>query len=553
MVIRIEVTSCNGAPPPKPMVAEFDELGGSIGRAEESSLVLPDPERFISRTHASVEYRHGKYILVDKGKALPAVVNAHPLGNGQESPIGDGDEIVIGGYRMRVAVVERSVMAATPLEPFGEPVAGPAKDDPLALFGATPSSSPPLQNQVVRAESAARPAKPSLMDDPFAMPDRGAGGRQGIEDPLFGASSADSRGQARLPDDVDFGLGLPSTNRSVDEFFGLSSGGTVDPFPPGSPLAGASGQGVGSQSVDPLVALGGALPVKADVPQRNDTPELQASFKLPKARLDPALAQHEVLPEAGQEASNKPTPPVHIVGGAPKASSVDPLALFGGGGSSVDPLGVQAPSRPASSAPQLALLDAFLQGAGVPELRLPGELTPETMNMLGQLLREATQGTLDLLLARATIKREVRADMTMIVGRENNPLKFSPDVETALTHLLVPQTRGFLSPTEAMKDAYDDLRSHQFGFMAGMRAALAAVLQRFDPATLERRLTQKSVMDSVLPMNRRAKLWDLFETLYRDISKEAEDDFHTLFGREFVRAYQAQVDRLNQADENGDR
>ena len=193
-----------------------------------------------------------------------------------------------------------------------------------------------------------------------------------------------------------------------------------------------------------------------------------------------------------------------------------------------------------------ALTRAFLAGLGTPNLPLPDGVTPEMMERVGHLLREATQGTLDLLLARSTTKREVRADVTMIVSTDNNPLKFSPDVAAALLHLLVPQGPGFLSPVAAMRDAYDDLRSHQFGFMAGLRAALAGVLKRFDPVMLEQRMAQKSMLDSVLPMNRRAKLWDLYIALYRDIAIEAEEDFHNLFGREFLRAYQEQVERLGQ-------
>lgn len=166
--------------------------------------------------------------------------------------------------------------------------------------------------------------------------------------------------------------------------------------------------------------------------------------------------------------------------------------------------------------------------------------------MLGQLLRESTQGTLDLLLARTLTKREVRAELTMIAPKENNPLKFSPTVEAALAHLLAPQGRGFMPPIQAMKDAQDDLRSHQFGFMAGMRAALAGILERFRPEELEHRLTQKAVIDSLLPFNRKAKLWDLFAERYKEISHEAEEDFHALFGREFLRAYEAQVAKLEQ-------
>jgi FHA domain-containing protein len=192
------------------------------------------------------------------------------------------------------------------------------------------------------------------------------------------------------------------------------------------------------------------------------------------------------------------------------------------------------------------LLRAFLEGAGVPDLAVSGGLTPQFLNLIGQLLREATQGTLDLLLARTLTKREVRAELTMIAPAENNPLKFSPTVEVALAHLLAPQGRGFMAPRQAMKDAQDDLRSHQFGFMAGMRAALAGVLERFSPEELEQRLAQKTVIDSMLPFNRKAKLWDLFSERYKEISREAEEDFQVLFGREFLRAYQAQVAKLEQ-------
>jgi FHA domain-containing protein len=74
------------------------------------------------------------------------------------------------------------------------------------------------------------------------------------------------------------------------------------------------------------------------------------------------------------------------------------------------------------------------------------------------------------------------------------------------------------------------------------------VLERFDPAHLECRLTQKTVVDALLPINRKAKLWDLFAERYKDISREAEEDFHVLFGKEFLRAYEAQIAKLEQDD-----
>ena len=72
----------------------------------------------------------------------------------------------------------------------------------------------------------------------------------------------------------------------------------------------------------------------------------------------------------------------------------------------------------------------------------------------------------------AALKREMRAELTMIVSRENNPLKFSPNVDVALQHLLGPPAPGFMPAAPAVRDAFDDLRAHQLGVMAGMRAAL---------------------------------------------------------------------------------
>jgi FHA domain-containing protein len=202
---------------------------------------------------------------------------------------------------------------------------------------------------------------------------------------------------------------------------------------------------------------------------------------------------------------------------------------------------VRASAVPAD---QAALIAALREGLRMPALPIDS-LTPEFMKLLGQLVHEATRGTVDLLVARAALKREIRAEMTMIVAKENNPLKFSPSVEVALNHLLSPPARGFLPADRAMRDAYDDLRAHQFGFLAGLRAALEGILKRFDPATLEGKLTQKkSMLASLLPAGRKAKLWDVFQELYGQISSEAEDDFHELFGKAFLRAYEAYIDRL---------
>ena len=43
----------------------FGVHGGTIGRSRENDWILPDPERYLSGTHARLEFRAGSYVIVD--------------------------------------------------------------------------------------------------------------------------------------------------------------------------------------------------------------------------------------------------------------------------------------------------------------------------------------------------------------------------------------------------------------------------------------------------------------------------------------------------------
>lgn len=187
-----------------------------------------------------------------------------------------------------------------------------------------------------------------------------------------------------------------------------------------------------------------------------------------------------------------------------------------------------------------------LGAEGLPDDAL--RMTPALLRLAARLLREAATGTIDLLAARAALKREIRAEMTMIAVRENNPLKFSSSVDIALAHLLGSPERGFMSGEEAMRDAYQDLRAHQFATLTGMRAALEGIFARFDPAVLEGRLAKRSVVDSLVPSKRKARLWELFNEMYSQLATEASDDFHELFGKAFLQAYEEHIGDLSRQE-----
>jgi len=198
-------------------------------------------------------------------------------------------------------------------------------------------------------------------------------------------------------------------------------------------------------------------------------------------------------------------------------------------------------NMPAAETPRAAepLLDALREGMG-----LPGqELSPETMRRIGRLLRESLDGVVGLLRARMQVKQDLQAEVTVLASRRNNPLKFSRDGKLALAQLLAPPLRGFMPAEEAVRDACDDLNSHLFGVMAGMHAAVDGLFKRFTPEELEKQLGRHVMLD-LLPMHRKARLWETFLARQEEITAAATKDFQAVFGREFLNAYEARIREL---------
>jgi type VI secretion system FHA domain protein len=198
----------------------------------------------------------------------------------------------------------------------------------------------------------------------------------------------------------------------------------------------------------------------------------------------------------------------------------------------------RAARRGAEASPELReLAAAFARGAG---LRTEVAVTPEWMEHVGALLRATAEGTLALLQSRAVAKRHMRAEGTHIAARQNNPLKFSPDATEALTRMLQRDASpGFLDPVSALHDAHRDLLVHQVAMVAGMRAAVFELFARLGPEAAEDAEGPAQGL-SRLQLLRAAALWRRHCLQHAELLEHLDDDFESIFGREFLRAYEAQ-------------
>ena len=146
---------------------------------------------------------------------------------------------------------------------------------------------------------------------------------------------------------------------------------------------------------------------------------------------------------------------------------------------------------------------------------------------------------MDVLQARQRIKEEFRMRATTFKPKENNPLKFSANVDDALHNLLVKRNEAYFEPVRAFEDAFDDVRNHQMAMLAGVRAAFEAMLAEFDPDRLQEEFDRQPRKGALISMPAKLRYWEMYRERVHEIVKDADTSFRELFGDEFARAYEA--------------
>ncbi|RRV03890.1 type VI secretion system-associated FHA domain protein TagH [Pseudomonas sp. v388] len=329
-----------------------------------------------------------------------------------------------------------------------------------------------------------------------------------------------------------------------------------DPVAMPPPAVAATAQFMGGSSQDTFPDLFDFLaPSSVAPPTRPDHVPAQRHDFRPPAPVSPSVPATPVAPVVEPAAGVGLIPddwdPFADIAG----SSLPPVVLAkpepGAAPEPVAPAAESRPAEPVASEPVAAphvrpdLLQAFLRGAGLDQLRIDTVQAEAQMEAIGRSYRLMVEGLIDVLRARTSLKGEFRMQQTMIGPVENNPLKFAPNADEALLLLLRHGNQAFMAPEQAVSDSFDDLRAHQLAVMAGVEAAIKHLLKRFEPAELEARMGGKAGgLSNLFSGSRQAQYWQQFTTLYSNISREAEDDFQDLFGREFSRAYEEHSARL---------
>lgn len=553
----------------------------TIGRGQENDIVLPDPDRLISKNHCTIEDQGGGNVIVIDFSTNGTFLNYGkvPLGR-VPTPLNDGDVLSMGPYEIVVGIVsdraDPSQVLAPPTD--NEQISpGRAENAPdlMDLLDGSASRKADFLDELMGAPEA--PKGPSgvvredladtLDDDPLLgghdpvtgrSPDpldEFLGGAQPYNSPAVNDAMAfGARHRSVIPDDWDDDLLNPG-KRGADPFAAQPS--IVPPRPvPHLPPEAFDDLLPGKPSVPPPRAEGPAAapeppprpaPVSATPPQATAPAGPSAAVAPRSERLaaDPAAAQDS--PFAGPVTSPRTA---SVVPPPPRSQAPTPSPMPSPAASAV-PAAAPAqppvvPPRPAAAPGPAGRTDAaraFFRGAGQEDIVIPDDQMAATMERLGGIMRVMIEGLRAVLMTRAEIKGEFRVERTQISAGGNNPLKFALSPEHAVEMMLRPRAKGYMDAATAVREALDDIQAHEVAMVTGIEAAIRELLARMDPARIAEKAGGSGGLGAVLG-NRKAKAWDEFERLYAELKDKAENDFHDFFAKAFARAYQEQLEKL---------
>lgn len=105
MALRLEITSKHRDLVGDDAVREFGDNGGSIGRSLQNDWILPDPDRFISARHATIDYKGGIYYLLDtSSNGVYVNGDCEPIGKGNARRLFNGDQLRFGDFEIDVSI-----------------------------------------------------------------------------------------------------------------------------------------------------------------------------------------------------------------------------------------------------------------------------------------------------------------------------------------------------------------------------------------------------------------------------------------------------------------
>ena len=474
----------------------FSESGGSLGRGLDNTWVLNDPDKYMSSVHSQISFENGQYVLIDVSTNGTFVNgSSEPLGGGNKAILSEGDRFVISDYEFIVNF--RGTHTSTE-----DLLTGPADqglfndiNDAAGEGGFSPNdpfAAPPMNNHVPISDAMSE--FDMAETDPLAALDKASANNNQapVQNNPFADNSMADHGVA-VNDAIDW----PSSNIET----GMIPDDWNDDELLTTPVASPSHSAPAPESTPDPLPDNSFSNVEALAKLENEYLALENENK--KLMTDIArLKQH----------TKKQNDSGHPKGQGEKRT--------------------------------ISTMDkTLIEALGFAEKNLDQDKMLEISETVGLLVRETMEGMMRVLSFRKKIKEEFRINVTTIQPVENNPLKFSANIDDAMENMFIKDNNAYKEPIEAVREGFQGIAEHQVAVLAGMQAAFRGMLERFDPDTLEKRF-EKYKKSSLIQLGKNRKNWESYKTYHTELAGNLDNSFQYLFGYDFVQAYEEQMQRL---------
>jgi FHA domain-containing protein len=185
------------------------------------------------------------------------------------------------------------------------------------------------------------------------------------------------------------------------------------------------------------------------------------------------------------------------------------------------------------------------------------------MRSLGVIVRTLVGAIHRLTSQRMRLRDEPAADKANAAARHVDPIRAAAEETRLVTALLKPGGTGSDPPQTRVQEMVDELVARIAALRTAVDAAVEQTEARLAPSAVEARLGASLFLDELLPMRRKARLWDLYRRIHDSSAAarskggpeggsgagngraaDAASNIRELFNQAFTRAYDAELARL---------
>jgi len=165
------------------------------------------------------------------------------------------------------------------------------------------------------------------------------------------------------------------------------------------------------------------------------------------------------------------------------------------------------------------------------------------------LLTVFLQALTDALNARRMFQQEMEVEVTRILSKNQNPIKWADSTEEITSYLFDQQRSDadFEVVLRQLREALQDLALQPMGIMAGLRECVRGILRQLDPVTLESEAKRSTFRLNPLftGVLNKGRAWDRFIAKHQSLlNEEANTMKHVLredFGKGYLSVYGQQT------------